>query len=199
MPLDHEVSVQSSNARTKQKEHVDVLIDSSSSIDDYAVFEPVSTNPYNISYTCLVIPRFGSHYLAGDLACILPHWMQQICISFGWRLGFLTVDREYLEWGIHVPPTIPPSYFTRIIRQQTSLQIFSDFPRIRRENLSNDFWAMGYLVTIGTLPYPPVVVQQFIRQIREQQGGNYINREKQTAQNKVGEPNSHQFHKNSIK
>ena len=176
MPLDHEVSVQFSYARTKQKEQEDVLIDSS--VGDYAVFEPVTSDPYEISYTCLVIPRFGSHYLVGDLASKLPDWMLQICISFGWRLDFLTVDREYLEWGIHVPPTIPPIYFMRIIRQQTSLQILSDFPRIRRENLSNDFWAIGYLVASGTLPYPLGVVQQFIRQIREQQGGNFIQNEK---------------------
>jgi REP element-mobilizing transposase RayT len=174
MPLDYEVSVQSPNAQTKKNEQVDVLIDSS--IDDYAVFEPTPTNPYNISYTCLIIPRFGSHYLVGDLACILPDWMQQICISFDWHLDFLVVDHEYLEWGIHVPLTIPPSYFIRIIRQHTSLQILSDFPRIRRENLSNDFWAMGYLVASGTLPYPPGVIQEFIRHIREQQGGNYIKR-----------------------
>jgi len=172
MPLDQKVSVQPSIAHMKKKEQVDVFIDSS--IDDYAVFEPVTSDPYDVSYTCLIIPRFGSHYLVGDLASKLPDWMQQICISFGWRLEFLTVDREYLEWGIHVPPTTPPIYFMRIIRQQTSLQIFSDFPRIRRENLSNDFWTTGYLVTAGTYPYPPDVVQQFIRQIRKQQGGNYI-------------------------
>jgi REP element-mobilizing transposase RayT len=172
MPLDHEVSVQSSDVQTKKKEQEHVFIDSS--IDDYAVFESVASNPYDVSYTALVIPRFGSHYLIGDLANNLPDWMQQICVSFGWRLDFLIVDHEYLEWGIHVPPTTPPIYFMRIIRQQTSLQILSDFPRIRRENLSNDFWAMGYLVASGTLPYPSGVIQQFIQQIRERQGGNYI-------------------------
>ncbi len=175
MPLNHEVSVQSSTAQMMKKEQVNVLTDSS--INDYAIFEPVTSDSYDISYTCLVIPRFGSHYLIGDLASRLPDWIQQICISFGWQLDFLVVDREYLEWGIHISPVIPPIYFMRTIRQQTSLQIFSDFPRIKRENLSNDFWAIGYLVTTGKLPYPPGVIQKFIQQIRKQQGGNYIKRE----------------------
>jgi REP element-mobilizing transposase RayT len=173
--VDREFPVQPLITKVSEREDSDLLIDSST--DDYVVFEPVTPNPYILSYTCLIIPRFGSHYLIGDLATSLLDWMQQICISFDWRLDIITVNHEYMEWGIHVPPTTPPAYFMRIIRQQTSLQIFTDFPRIRRENLSNEFWATGYLVASGIRPHPPEVIKQFTQHIREQQGGNFIKRE----------------------
>ena len=173
LQVDHEIAARPLiNQVTRKMDDADLLVDPS--VKDHVVFEPVTSNPYILTYTCLIIPRFGSHYLIGDLASKLPNWMQQICISFDWRLDILNVNSEYLDWGLHVPPTTPPAYFMRIIRQQTSLQILSDFPRIRRENLSNDFWSSAYLVASGLRPFPSEVINQFIRQTREQQGGNYI-------------------------
>ena len=72
-------------------------------------FEPVSTDPYELSYACLIIPRFSTHYLAGDLEDDLYTWMKQICISFGWRLDFLNVRPDYLQWIICVPPSTSPA------------------------------------------------------------------------------------------
>jgi REP element-mobilizing transposase RayT len=134
------------------------------------VLEPVESHPYDLSYTSLLIPRFPAHLLMGDLADCLHGWMKQICISFGWRLEFISIRPEYLQWALRVPPVTPPAYFMRIFRQQTSLQIMSEFPRIKRQNLSDDFWAPGYLVIFGARPQPPELIQEFIRLTRQQQG-----------------------------
>jgi REP element-mobilizing transposase RayT len=136
---------------------------------DHIVFEPLDQNPYDLSYTCLLIPRFSSHFLIGDLADRLPEWMQQICVSFGWRLEFINVKPDYLQWTMGVPPATSTAYFMKSIRQQTSLFIFEDFPRIKRENVSYDFWAPGYLIYFGTRPHPIEVIRSFIHQTRQQQ------------------------------
>ena len=133
-------------------------------------FESVSTDPYELSYACLLIPRFSTHYLIGDLAGSLYDWMRQICISFGWRLDFLSVQPDYLQWIICVPPATSPANFMSIIRQQTSQEILDNFPRIKKENRSRDFWAPGYLVIVSTSPHPAKMVKDFIRLTREQQG-----------------------------
>ncbi len=138
--------------------------------DSHVVFEQVSTNLYEISYACLLIPRFGVHYLIGDLADQLHQWMPQICISFGWRLDFLSVNPEYLQWILYVHPTTPPAHFMRIFRQHTSKLIFENFPRIKRDNLSKDFWAPGYLVIIGARPHPDEMINEYVRLTRQQQG-----------------------------
>jgi REP element-mobilizing transposase RayT len=96
--------------------------------------------------------------------------MQQICVSYGWRLEFINVRPDYLQWAMSVPPSTSTAYFMKTIRQQTSLFIFEDFPRVKRENLSSDFWAPGYLIYFGIQPHPPEVIRAFIRQTRQQQG-----------------------------
>lgn len=134
------------------------------------VLEPVARKPYDLSYACLLIPRFSAHYMIGDIAESLREWMHQICISFAWRLEDLRIRPEYMQWVLYVPAATMPSRCIRTIREQTSKQIFEDFPHIRRENLSKDFWAPGYLVIVGPMPHPPEMINEFIRLTRQQQG-----------------------------
>jgi REP element-mobilizing transposase RayT len=134
------------------------------------VLEQVSRKPYDLSYACLLIPRFSAHYMIGDIAESLREWMHRICISFAWRLEDLRIRPEYMQWVLFVPPATPASRCIRTIREQTSQQIFEDFPHIRRENLSKDFWAPGYLVIVGPMPQPPEMISEFIRLTRQAQG-----------------------------
>lgn len=132
--------------------------------------EPITAGLYHLTYACLLVPRFSSHYLTGDLADKLAEWLPAICVAFGWRLEFLAVRPEYLQWVVNVQPNTSPGYLMRIIRQQTSDKIFAEFPRLKRENPSGDFWAPGYLIMGGSQPHPPQLVRDYIRQTRERQG-----------------------------
>lgn len=79
------------------------------------VVEPTTAGLYHlITYACLLVPRFSTHYLTGDLAENLSEWLPNICIAFGWRLEFLAVRPEYLQWVIDVPPTTSPAYLIEI-------------------------------------------------------------------------------------
>lgn len=134
------------------------------------VLEPFSRRPYDLSYACLVIPRFSTHRLHGDVVETLRTNMHQICLSFGWRLDFIMVRPEYLQWVISAPATTPPSRSIRTIRELTSKKIFEDFPHYKEDNLGEDFWAPGYLVLVGPTPHPPEIIIEFIRLTRQQQG-----------------------------
>jgi REP element-mobilizing transposase RayT/CheY-like chemotaxis protein len=123
-----------------------------------------------LNYACLLVPRFASHYMTGDLADRLSQWMPQICVAFGWRLEFLAVRPDYLQWVVNVTPSTSPGYLMRIMRQQTSEKIFAEFPRLKKENPSGDFWAPGYLIMGGLQPHPPQLVKDYIRQTRQRQG-----------------------------
>jgi REP element-mobilizing transposase RayT len=133
-------------------------------------FEPISTDPYELSYACLLIPRFSTHHLTGDLENDLYTWMAHIFISFGWKLDFLSVRPDYLQWIIRVPPSASTAIFMNIIRQQTSRDILENFPRFKKEVRSNDFWAPGYLVIVSISPHPPKMIKDFIKYTRQQQG-----------------------------
>ena len=132
--------------------------------------EPGSTGLYDLTYACLLLPRFKTHHLAGDLAERLSEWMPSVSVAFGWRLEYISVRPDYLQWVINVPPTASPGYLMRIIRKQTSERIFDEFPRLKRDNPSGDFWAPGYLIMGGSQPHPSKLVQDYIQRTRERQG-----------------------------
>jgi REP element-mobilizing transposase RayT len=134
------------------------------------IVEPTTAALYHLTYACLLVPRFSSHYITGDLADHVSEWLPNICIAFGWRLEYLSVRPEYLQWVVNVQPNTSPGYLMRIMRQQTSEKIFSEFPRMKRENPSGDFWAPGYLIMGGTQPHPQQLVRDYIRQTRQRQG-----------------------------
>jgi len=149
-------------------EHIDCSVEMDD--DDEIVLEPVEQNPYEVSYTCLLLPKLGSHYLLGDIADQLQTILKQICISFGWHLEFFSVKPDYLQWAMRVPPSTSTTYVMHVVRKQTSIQIFAEFPHFKRENQSDDFWAPGYLIFWGAQPHPIEVIQRYIRQTRRQQG-----------------------------
>ena len=134
------------------------------------MLEPITAGLYNLTYACLLVPRFTSHYLTGDISDRLSEWLPQICVAFGWRLEYLAVRPEYVQWVLNVPPASSPGYLMRIMRQQTSEKIFTEFPRMAKENPSGDFWAPGYLIMGGTQPHPPQLVKDYIKQTRSRQG-----------------------------
>ncbi len=140
--------------------------------EGHIYLDPVSASIYNLTYACLLIPRFPQHHLTGDLAERLPEWLQETCIAFGWRLEFISVRPDYLHWLVNVPPASAPSYLMRIMRQTTSGKIFEEFPRFKKENPSGDFWAPGYLIMGGTQPAPAQMIKDFIQQTRQRQGAS---------------------------
>lgn len=134
------------------------------------ILEPSPSGTYDLTYACLLVPRFSNHHLTGDLSDSLSVWMPNICVAFGWRLEHLSVRPDYLQWVVNVPPTASPGYLMRIMRKQTSEKIFDDFPRLKKENPSGDFWAPGYLIMGGSQPHPSKLVKDYINRTRERQG-----------------------------
>jgi REP element-mobilizing transposase RayT/DNA-binding response OmpR family regulator len=134
------------------------------------ILEPVSPAYYNLDYACLLLPRFPHHHMTGDLLDRLGEWVQEICIAFAWRLEYIAVRPEYLQWIVNVPPSTAPSHLMRILRQHTSERIFTEFPRFKRENPSGEFWAPGYLIMGGSQPPPAQLIKDFIAQTRQKQG-----------------------------
>jgi len=134
------------------------------------ILEPVSAAVYNLDYACLLLPRFPHHHITGDLLDRLGEWVPHICIAFAWRLEYISVRPEYLQWIVNVPPATSPAHLMRILRQHTSDKIFASFPRYKKENPSGDFWAPGYLIMGGSQPPPAQLIKDFINETRQRQG-----------------------------
>ena len=142
---------------------------------DFPTAEPVLPSEptqalYNLSFACVMIPRFPHHYLTSDLAARLGEWIPQISVAFGWRVEHLAVRPEYVQFMINVPPATSPGYLMRIITKVTSQRVFAGFPRLQDENPSGEFWAPGYLIISSTQLPPHRMVKDFISQTRKRQG-----------------------------
>jgi REP element-mobilizing transposase RayT len=134
------------------------------------LLEPASPTLVNLTYAFLLIPRFDNHHLVGDAAGRLNEWVPQLCVAFAWRLEFISVRPDYLQWVVRVPPNTAPGYVIRVVRQQTSTRIFAEFPRFKADNPSEDFWAPGYLIMGSSEPHPHQLVRDFIKRTRGMQG-----------------------------
>ncbi len=123
-----------------------------------------------MSFACILIPRFSDHYLAGDIVERLTEWMKQVCVSYGWRLEALSIRPGYMQWVMRVPLNANPAQFMRLTRRHTSGKIFEEFPRFRRENVSGEFWAPGNFVFPGDQLQAPETINTMILQTRRGQG-----------------------------
>ena len=125
---------------------------------------------YELSYACLVIPRFKSHYLIGDVVNNLDNWVREICISYNWRLEFLIIKPGHMELGISVSPAISPAHFVNLLCVHTSNLIFKEYPRYRKQNTSREFWAAGFFAAPGLNSLSENLIEEFIRSTRSSQG-----------------------------
>ena len=123
-----------------------------------------------VSYSCLLLPRFSSHFLIGDITEFLPEWIKQVCVSYGWRLGPITVRPGYMQCILTVPLGAHPGQVMRLLRSHTSEKIFEDFPHYRELNISSDFWAPGNFIRPGSSLQDEDEVNACILQTRRYQG-----------------------------
>jgi len=140
--------------------------------EETIVLETIDEHPYDLTYTCLLLPRHDKHLLEGKIENEIQTNLKQICITCGWRLEFLSIKPEYLQWTMRVPPTASTTQFMQVIREQTSQHIFTIFPQFKLENSPSDFWAPGYLIVWGSQQHLEVIIQRYIKQTRQQQEGN---------------------------
>jgi len=154
---------------TKQEE-ARAPVASTPKVDELVETEAAPQYTGNLSYSCLLIPRFSDHYLSGDITEYLVEWMKEICVSYGWRLDAIAVRPGYMQWVMTVPLNANPAQFMRIARRHTSGKIFDEFPRYKQKNLSGAFWAPGNFVMPGNQIQTPETVNNFILQTRRHQG-----------------------------
>ncbi|MFC1997528.1 transposase [Chloroflexota bacterium] len=132
--------------------------------------EPTSLALHDLAYACVLIPRLPDHHLTGIMTGLLNVELSRLCLAFGWRLEHLAIRPQYLHWVVTVTPDVPASQVIQKIREQTSILIFNEFPRLAIENPSSDFWAPGYMTIHGRRSLAGSLIQDYIHQTRTRQG-----------------------------
>ncbi len=125
---------------------------------------------YDLTYTFLMIPRFSTHRLKTDETATIKEFIKNLHLSYGWRLELLDMQPEYLRWASSFPPNIAPSSHLEMIRKGTSKQLFEDIPGYKKENLSGDYWAPGYIIVEGKNSISTQLVSDYIIHNRQKHG-----------------------------
>ncbi len=133
-------------------------------------FFPETPGFHNLTYACVLLPRFPQHHLAGDVAQCLTEWVAEICLAFGWRLQHLDVRPPYLHWVVVVPPSVSPGTMVHTMREHLSQRVFVEFPRFAKMNPSGDFWAPGSLIVNGVDPLAQHLIMDYLDKTRRRQG-----------------------------
>jgi REP element-mobilizing transposase RayT/TusA-related sulfurtransferase len=166
--LDEQVEGVPLGSRSMQKEEFDHLETGSENISD----SPSSSYGNYITYSCLLIPRMPQHLLKSNLAASLFKWTGQLCLAYGWRLEHLSIHPNHIQMIAGAPLATSPAFLVRTMRQKTSQYIFTQFPPLTSENPSGDFWAPGFFISGGKQTIQPHLIDQYISEIRENQGMN---------------------------
>lgn len=131
--------------------------------------EPLSPGSYDLHYSYVLIPRLPGHRLEGDLADKLAHWLPQLCLAFAWRLENISVQPQFVQWMVSMSPDASPESVVHTLEKHLSERIFEEFPKLKRENPSGEFFAPGFLIINGSLPSSELV-RDYIQQTRTRQG-----------------------------
>ncbi|MEW6093400.1 MAG: transposase [Chloroflexota bacterium] len=133
------------------------------------ILESISSSVVNLDYVILLTPLDKNCKLIGELSNKLTKRSFEICVALGWRLEYISIQPDLLEWIVNVPPTTSPSYLAHKIRQHTSETIFANFPHLEKSFPEGDFWAPGYLIMGGSQPVPNKLAKDFVRRVRIRQ------------------------------
>lgn len=149
--------IESADAFTESNDNVDVLL------------EVVSQDQYALSYTFFIIPELPSFELTGELVEALPRWLNEICGTKGWKLEFVTVDPNYLQWALTVSTSVLTSQIVIQVRTELTKLILDTLNETMDLKDSTDLWAPGYLLLHGLHQNPIGIIEQYTRLVREQQ------------------------------
>ena len=135
-------------------------------VDSNFDFEELPEYPGELGYACVLIPGQPFHILTGDLARSVLIQLEQVCSDNLWILEFISAQPNYLQWGLRVPPSMPPTKFMGAIRNSISTRIQVEFSGVAGECLEEGFWASGYLVVAGLGPLSSRMIDRYLNMVR---------------------------------
>ncbi len=129
---------------SKTNQDVDVGIDSVDDATQPIVFAGEENTKSVVSdFTFYLVPQDKHVFIVGDLAHHIRRLVPEICQTYGWTLGHLSVRPDYLKWRLIDFPESLLGDMLQVVRQFTADQI-GQIGLAKDKN--QEFWSPGYLV-----------------------------------------------------
>lgn len=134
--------------------------------DQGVTFETIQPDGYSLTYTCFLLPHDPSYELTEVLSEQLTVWLQEICLLNNWKLEYVTIRPQYLQWALSVSPSVATVQIVQQVRTLTTRwleEATGDHPT------PQDLWAPGYLALQGVHHYSEPIIERYICLVRMQQ------------------------------
>ncbi|NIM96258.1 MAG: hypothetical protein GTO18_21380 [Anaerolineales bacterium] len=124
---------------------------------------------YHLPFTAVLLTRFPTHKLEGELRNQVRDWLHSLCIAWGWRTESIDVDTNLLLFTVSLSPEIAPAQALHQLAHDLSTRIMEASPDFATELPSGHFWAKRYLLRSGS-EIEPERVETFVEATRRAQG-----------------------------
>ncbi|HZU85954.1 MAG TPA: hypothetical protein VFF78_00640, partial [Anaerolineaceae bacterium] len=115
---------------------------------------------------CVLIPHVPEHYLVGGMTDLLKQALVQVAAKNHWKVSQVLVRPQYLQWTTETSEEILPDKVAELVRKRLSADIFKQYPALKKQNRSGNFWSTDVLALQGSEPIPAQRLRAFTRQAR---------------------------------
>lgn len=112
-----------------------------------ATLTPASSKPPEdrVHQTFVLVPGDPKTFLVGELADDIAKWIPEICKAHDWQLDAIAIRPVYMQFTLEVPKSLPSGETIKIVRNESSNQVFFKYPSRRSAESGGDFWAEEHL------------------------------------------------------
>ncbi len=124
---------------------------------------------YDTKYHLVWTPKYRKWILKGDIRTRVQEIFEEISKNHEFDIDTLEVSEEHVHIFLSFPPRYSTSRVVGMMKSISASVIFKEYPEVKQELLSGEFWEDGYFVrTVGD-KVTAEVIRKYIKYHREQE------------------------------
>ena len=124
---------------------------------------------YDLKYHFVWIPKYRKGILTKDVAERAKLVFRKIAEEYDMIIDTMEIVEDHVHMFLEAPPRLPPSRIVQILKSISARELFSQFPRLRKELWGGRLWSDGYFVRAVGDEVTSQVIRRYITYHEHQQ------------------------------
>jgi putative transposase len=107
--------------------------------------------------------------LRGGLAKRVKVVFEEIAERYEFEIDTMEVRDDHVHLFLSVPPRYSPARVVQIIKSISAKMVFKEFPEVKKELWSGEFWSDGYFVRSVGDKVTAEIIRRYIKYHQEEQ------------------------------
>ena len=126
---------------------------------------------YDLKYHFVWIPKYRKGIVTGEVAEYGELVFERIAEEYDMIIDTMDVVEDHVHIFLEAPPRLWPSRIVQILKSLSARELFSQFPRLRRELWAGQLWSDGYFVRAVGDEVTSDVIRRYFEYHEHQQVG----------------------------